>query len=121
MDDDYLHMFLEYIPGGSIIALLHNYGAFEEHLVRSFSRQVLTGLEYLHIRGVVHGGIKAAHILVDNKGTAKISNFRNSKKMAAGECHLFCSLPPNCRVDNAIKHLQSYSDAVRVWTQAVVE
>lgn len=72
-------MFLEYVPGGSVAALLRDYGAFEESLVKNFVRQTLTGLNYLHERNIFHRDIKGANILVDNKGGIKISDFGISK------------------------------------------
>jgi mitogen-activated protein kinase kinase kinase len=72
---------LEYVPGGSVAALLRNYGAFEEPLVRNFVRQILEGLNYVHERGIVHRDIKGANVLVDNKGGIKISDFGISKKL----------------------------------------
>ncbi|KAI0256828.1 hypothetical protein BJV78DRAFT_1117616 [Lactifluus subvellereus] len=80
-DDEYFNIFLEYVPGGSVAALLRNYGAFEEPLVRNFVRQILEGLHYVHERGIVHRDIKGANVLVDNKGGIKISDFGISKKL----------------------------------------
>lgn len=85
-DEKHLNIFLEYVPGGSVTALLRNYGAFEEALVKNFVRQILTGLEYLHDKGIVHRDIKGANILVDNKGGVKISDFGISKKVENSEC-----------------------------------
>lgn len=76
-----MNIFLEYVPGGSVTALLRNYGAFEEPLVKNFVRQILQGLDYLHERNIIHRDIKGANILVDNKGGIKISDFGISKKV----------------------------------------
>ena len=80
---DNLNIFLEYVPGGSVQTMLNSYGALPEPLVRSFVRQILTGLSYLHNRDIIHRDIKGANILVDNKGTIKISDFGISKKLEA--------------------------------------
>lgn len=80
---DHLNIFLEYVPGGSVQTMLNSYGALPEPLVRSFVRQILNGLSYLHNRDIIHRDIKGANILVDNKGTIKISDFGISKKLEA--------------------------------------
>ncbi|CAH0022969.1 unnamed protein product [Clonostachys rhizophaga] len=80
---EHLNIFLEYVPGGSVQTMLNSYGALPEPLVRSFVRQILTGLSYLHNRDIIHRDIKGANILVDNKGTIKISDFGISKKLEA--------------------------------------
>ncbi|GAP86446.2 putative ste ste11 protein kinase protein [Rosellinia necatrix] len=81
--NEYLNIFLEYVPGGSVQTMLNSYGALPEPLVRSFVRQILEGLSYLHNRDIIHRDIKGANILVDNKGTIKISDFGISKKLEA--------------------------------------
>ncbi|KAK3940502.1 protein kinase [Diplogelasinospora grovesii] len=80
---EHLNIFLEYVPGGSVQTMLNSYGALPEPLVRSFVRQILNGLSYLHNMDIIHRDIKGANILVDNKGTIKISDFGISKKLEA--------------------------------------
>lgn len=82
---NFLNIFLEYIPGGSVQLMLQLYGPFEEPLIRNFTRQVLVGLCYLHGMDIIHRDIKGANILIDIKGTAKISDFGISKKVEQGE------------------------------------
>ncbi|KAI0668960.1 kinase-like protein [Trametes maxima] len=72
-------VFMEYLPGGSIKSLLQNYGRFEDTLVSTLIRQIVTGLEYLHSRGIVHGDLRAQNILIDSDGTCKIANFEDSR------------------------------------------
>ncbi|KAI5284715.1 ATP binding, partial [Ascosphaera atra] len=80
-DDDYLNIFLEYVPGGSIAVMLKQYNTFQEPLIQTFVRQILAGLSYLHSKNIIHRDIKGANILVDNKGAVKISDFGISKKV----------------------------------------
>jgi mitogen-activated protein kinase kinase kinase len=82
-DDSHLNIFLEYVPGGSVATMLVNYGPLGESLIQNFVRQILTGLTYLHSRDIIHRDIKGANILVDNKGSVKISDFGISKRVEA--------------------------------------
>ncbi|KKY24489.1 putative map kinase kinase kinase ste11 [Phaeomoniella chlamydospora] len=82
-DDSYLNIFLEYVAGGSIAVMLKQYNTFPEPLVRNFVRQILEGLAYLHGKNIIHRDIKGANVLVDNKGSIKISDFGISKRVEA--------------------------------------
>jgi len=84
-DDNFLNIFLEYVPGGSVQSMLSSYGPFEEPLIRNFIRQILIGLCYLHGEDIIHRDIKGANILIDIKGTVKISDFGISKKVGNSE------------------------------------
>ncbi|KAI7860000.1 hypothetical protein BDC45DRAFT_564021 [Circinella umbellata] len=79
-DEGVVNIFLEYISGGSISSRLALHGAFEEPLVRHFTRQICMGIEYLHSKSILHRDIKAANILVEGDGVCKISDFGLSKK-----------------------------------------
>ncbi|KAF2724003.1 Pkinase-domain-containing protein [Polychaeton citri CBS 116435] len=82
-DEDHLNIFLEYVAGGSVATMLVNYGSLPEGLIQNFVRQILDGLSYLHSMDIIHRDIKGANILVDNKGTVKISDFGISKRVEA--------------------------------------
>ncbi|KAG6885844.1 hypothetical protein C0993_008807 [Termitomyces sp. T159_Od127] len=73
--------FLEYVPGGTISSCLRIYGAFNEEVTKSFTRQILEGLGYLHGMGIIHRDLKSDNILVEPTGICKISDFGISKQV----------------------------------------
>ena len=77
---DSLSIFLEYVPGGSLKALIDKFGKLRENVAKSYTRQVLLGLEYLHRNGIAHRDIKGANCLVGNVGVVKLSDFGASKQ-----------------------------------------
>ncbi|ORY24027.1 kinase-like domain-containing protein, partial [Naematelia encephala] len=78
----YISIFLEYVPGGTIASIYRtpNQGRFEEQLVKFFTAQILEGLAYLHDRNIWHRDLKGDNILVDAAGVCKISDFGISKQ-----------------------------------------
>nr|AAG51109.1 NPK1-related protein kinase, putative [Arabidopsis thaliana] len=81
-EDETLNILLEFVPGGSISSLLEKFGAFPESVVRTYTNQLLLGLEYLHNHAIMHRDIKGANILVDNQGCIKLADFGASKQVA---------------------------------------
>ncbi|KDR67734.1 hypothetical protein GALMADRAFT_258023 [Galerina marginata CBS 339.88] len=74
-----LSIFLEYVPGGSIGDSLRKLGKFDDNVTRSFTGQILSGLEYLHSKGINHRNLKADNVLVEMSGMCKISDYGFSK------------------------------------------
>lgn len=46
--------FLEYIPQGSLGRKAREKKGFNEEVTKSFTAQILRGLDYLHSRGILH-------------------------------------------------------------------
>jgi len=80
--DGNLYVYLEYMPGGSLAQVLRDFGALDESLCASYTRDIVEGLEYLHSRAppVLHRDIKGANILVSLDCTVKLTDFGCSKR-----------------------------------------
>ncbi|XRB04505.1 protein kinase domain-containing protein [Pycnococcus provasolii] len=77
-----LHIFLEYVPGGSIASLLAKFGPFADPVISIYVKQVFCGLGFLHDNRVIHRDIKGANLLVDMNGVVKLADFGASKKVS---------------------------------------
>ncbi|XP_075492644.1 mitogen-activated protein kinase kinase kinase 1-like [Primulina tabacum] len=77
-DDAKLYIFLELVTKGSLAKLYQKY-RLRDSQVSAYTRQILSGLNYLHCRNVVHRDIKCANILVDVSGFVKLADFGLAK------------------------------------------
>ncbi|EFP84145.2 STE protein kinase [Puccinia graminis f. sp. tritici CRL 75-36-700-3] len=89
---EHCNIFLEYVEGGSIGSCIHNHGKLERGVVKSFTRQILEGLEYLHSCNIMHRDLKVDNVLVDMMGRCKISDFGISKR--SNEAYLTSQYTP---------------------------
>ncbi|XP_057863081.2 mitogen-activated protein kinase kinase kinase YODA isoform X2 [Cryptomeria japonica] len=113
---DKLYIYLEYVSGGSIHKLLQEYGKFEEPIIRSYSRQILAGLAYLHQKNTVHRDIKGANILVDPNGQVKVADFGMAKHITAQSCPLSFKGSPYWMAPEVIINSNGSNLAVDIWS-----
>jgi len=77
----FFNIFMEYITGGSLRNYIQKNGPLSEKLTRKYVFHILLGLEYLHSQKIVHRDIKAANVLRDSSGNAKLADFGASKRL----------------------------------------
>ncbi|KAG5546566.1 hypothetical protein RHGRI_018665 [Rhododendron griersonianum] len=75
------NLFMEYIPGGSISDKIKKEGGLLDELtIQLYTRQILIGLDYLHLNGLVHCDIKGENLLLGENGV-KIADLGCAKRV----------------------------------------
>ncbi|KAM0846194.1 hypothetical protein ACQ4PT_055836 [Festuca glaucescens] len=114
--DDKLYIYLEYVSGGSIHKLLQEYGQFGEPAIRSYTKQILLGLAYLHAKNTVHRDIKGANILVDPNGRVKLADFGMAKHINGQQCPFSLKGSPYWMAPEVIKNSSGCNLSVDIWS-----
>lgn len=81
-DKDNLFLAMDLMSGGDLRFHLGKMKKFSEQQTRFFVACIVTGLEYLHINGIIHRDIKPENLVFDNKGYLRITDFGISKLMS---------------------------------------
>lgn len=89
-DTDF-YIIMEYISGGSLTDLIRNFGPLPTQAIRRYATDSLSGLDYLHRRGIVHRDISTNNIMMTIDGECKIADFGGA--FLASESSLL-SVPP---------------------------
>ncbi|XP_064398553.1 serine/threonine-protein kinase Chk1-like [Halichondria panicea] len=69
------YLFLEYADGGELFDRIEPDHGMEPGMAQHFFLQLMSGVEYLHKRGVAHRDIKPENILLDGFDRLKVSDF----------------------------------------------
>ncbi|KAK7304658.1 hypothetical protein VNO77_42543 [Canavalia gladiata] len=57
---------------------------FSEAQIKCYMKQLLSGLEHCHLRGVMHRDIKGSNLLVNNEGVLKVADFGLANFISSG-------------------------------------
>jgi serine/threonine protein kinase len=72
--EDKLYIVMDYIEGETLGDLTYE-ASLDVERAATLLEQILSGLEAIHSRGIVHRDLKASNILIDHQGNAYITDF----------------------------------------------
>ena len=71
---------MEYCPGGQLYDLLKGGHQVPPKLVVDWSKQIASGMQYLHSHKIIHRDLKSPNVLISHNNLLKISDFGTSRQ-----------------------------------------
>lgn len=121
--DGEVSIFMEYCSGGSVkdVMRLMNLTLTQDQ-IEVILKDVLNGLDYLHIKNKIHRDVKAANILLTEDGVAKLADFGVSESLdtSAKKPSIIGTplwLPPEVINQDVID--PKYSSVIDIWSLGI--
>ena len=73
--DEHLYLIMEFVEGQTLENILKQEGRFRHDAALILFHQIMSGVEFAHGLGVIHGNLKPSNIVVTNLGLIKILDF----------------------------------------------
>jgi MAP/microtubule affinity-regulating kinase len=80
-----LYLVMEYINNGEVFEYLVKNGRMKENVARQKFRQIVSAVQYLHSKNIIHRDLKAENLLLDSNLDVKIVDFGFSNMFVEGE------------------------------------
>ncbi|KAI0823446.1 hypothetical protein BC628DRAFT_1384891 [Trametes gibbosa] len=122
MDGPRVWIVMEYAQGGSVRTLMKacKDGVVEEKYVSVITREVLTGLSYLHKSAIIHRDLKAANILITAAGKVMIADFGVSALLVTASSKRNTLVGTPHWMAPEVAHASAYDTKADIWSLGIM-
>lgn len=120
----YIGIVLEYASGGELFDYILTHKYLKENLAKKFFAQLVSGVDYMHSKGLIHRDLKLENLLLDkNKniiildfGFVNSYNLNNNKDLMKTSCGSPCYAAPEL----VLMQLPYEGKKVDVWSLGII-
>ena len=117
-----IYLFLEYVSGGELFDRIEPDVGVPRTQARFYFSQLLTGIEYIHSKGITHRDIKPENILFDSQDVLKICDFglatmfrfQGKERRLTRRCGTICYVAPE------VMSLSYHAQPAELWSSGIV-
>lgn len=118
-DSTHLHYVMEYSNGSLLSNYIRNKGPLSEHCIAKIIKQILSALEYMHSRSLIHRDIRPEYFIVDNDSIQiKLYNFELAVCSPTNKEFVKCGCPGYLAPE--IFHEYGYSNKVDIFSTGCI-
>lgn len=119
----YIGIVLEYASGGELFEYILQHKHLKEHVAKRLFAQLVSGVDYMHLKGLIHRDLKLENLLLDKHKNIIISDFGfvNSYNRAKNDLmKTSCGLPCYAAPELVLTRSPYSGRKVDIWSMGVI-